>query len=119
MSAMNQIITEEKKKLALVREAEGHKAAAILNAEADREVKKLIGQGMALQRQEIAKGFKESVTEMQMIDPSLTAKHILDFLITSSRLETLEKVGKDNAKVVYINENLEGKAASLIGEMGK
>lgn len=42
MSAMNQIIAEEKKKMALIKEAEGRKAAQILNAEADKEVKKLI-----------------------------------------------------------------------------
>jgi hypothetical protein len=34
--------------------------------------------------------------------------------LASSRIETLEKIGKDNAKVVYVNENLEGKMASLI-----
>lgn len=115
MQAMNKIIEEEKKKQALVREAEWRKAAVILDAEADRAVKKLIWEGMALQRMEIAKWFKESVAEMQWIDKSLTAAGILDFLIVSSRLETLEKVGKDNAKIVYLNENLEGKMTTLVG----
>jgi regulator of protease activity HflC (stomatin/prohibitin superfamily) len=116
MESMNQIITQEKRKQALVREAEGRKAAQILNAEADKEVKKLIGEGMALQRQALAKGFKESVMEMKEIDATLNAKAILDFLITSSRLETLEKVGHDgNVKVIYLNENLEGKAAHMFG----
>ncbi len=119
MNAMNQIITEEKKKLAIIREAEGRKASSVLDAEAEKEVKKLIGQGMALQRYEISRGFKDSVTEMQAIDASLSAKDILDFLITSSRLETLEKIGKDNAKVVFVNENIEGKFASMMGEMTK
>lgn len=114
MAAMNQIVTEEKKKMALVKEAEWKKAAQILNAEADKEVKKLIWEGMALQRQEISKWFKESVLEMKSIDDTLKAKDILDFLITSSRLETLEKVGKDNSKVIYVNENMEGKMASMI-----
>lgn len=119
MQAMNQIVTEDKKKQSIIREAEGRKASVILDAEADREVKQLIGQGMALQRQEIAKWFKQSVIEMQAIDSSLSAKDILDFLIVSSKLETMEKIGKDNAKVIYINENMEGKSASLIGEMAK
>lgn len=51
---------------------------------------------------------------MKSIDDTLKAKDILDFLITSSRLETLEKVGKDNSKVIYVNENMEGKMASMI-----
>lgn len=42
MQAMNKIIEEEKKKQALIREAEGRKAAQILDAEADRAVKQLI-----------------------------------------------------------------------------
>jgi regulator of protease activity HflC (stomatin/prohibitin superfamily) len=54
MQAMNAIIAEEKRKQAVIREAEGRKASLILDAEADRAVKKLIGEGMALQRQEIA-----------------------------------------------------------------
>jgi hypothetical protein len=29
-------------------------------------------------------------------------------------VEVLEKIGQNNAKVIYINENLEGKSASLI-----
>lgn len=114
MQAMNKIIEEEKKKQALVREAEWRKAAVILDAEADRSVKKLIGEGMALQRMEIARWFKESVAEMKSIDDSLSAASILDFLIVSSRLETLEKVWKDNAKIVYINENLEWRSTTLV-----
>lgn len=115
MQAMNKIIEEEKNKQALIRQAEGRKASVILDAEADRAVKKLIWEGMALQRMEIAKWFKESVEEMKSIDDSLSAAAILDFLIVSSRLETLEKVGKDNAKIVYINENLEGRSTTLVG----
>jgi hypothetical protein len=53
--------------------------------------------------------------EMKSIDDSLSAAAILDFLIVSSRLETLEKIGKDNAKIIYLNENLEGKSTSLVG----
>lgn len=114
MQAMNQIVAEEKRKKAIITEAEGRKASLILDAEADKEVKKLIGEGMALQRQEIARWFKESVAEMQVIDSTLSAKDILDFLIVSSRLEALEKIGKDNAKLIYVNENLEGKTSSLV-----
>jgi len=115
MQAMNKIIEEEKRKQALIREAEWRKAAVVLDAEADRAVKQLIWEGMALQRMEIAKWFKESVAEMKSIDDTLTAAAILDFLIVSSRLETLEKVGKNNAKIVYLNENLEGKSTTLVG----
>jgi hypothetical protein len=71
---------------------------------------------MALQREAIAKGFKNSIGEIKATDSSLTGKDILDFLLNSSRIETLERVGQNNAKIIYINENLEGKTASMINQ---
>jgi hypothetical protein len=69
---------------------------------------------MALQRQAIANGFKNSIEEIKESDPELRWSVILDFLLAASRIETLEKIGKDNSKVIYVNENLEGKMASMI-----
>jgi hypothetical protein len=46
----------------------------------------------------------------------LSGKDVLDFLLNSSRIETLEKVGQNNAKIIYVNENLEGKKASMINQ---
>jgi regulator of protease activity HflC (stomatin/prohibitin superfamily) len=45
----------QKNKQAAITEAEGRKQGDILNAEADKEVKKLLGEGMAFQREAIAK----------------------------------------------------------------
>jgi regulator of protease activity HflC (stomatin/prohibitin superfamily) len=55
MEAMNNVVASNKNKLAAINEAEGRKQSDILNAEADKEVKKLLGEGMALQREAIAK----------------------------------------------------------------
>lgn len=117
LDAMNSVVASAKNKLAIINEAEGRKQADILSAEADKEVKKLIGEGMALQREAIANWFKNSIEEIKASDTTLRGDLILDFLLASSRIETLEKIGKDNAKVVYVNENLEGKMASLINEV--
>jgi regulator of protease activity HflC (stomatin/prohibitin superfamily) len=87
-----------------------------LNAEADKQVKKLIWEGMALQREAIANWFKNSIEEIKSSDSELKGGEILEFLLASSRIETLEKIGKDNSKVIYINENLEGRMASMISE---
>jgi len=73
---------------------------------------------MALQREAIANGFKNSIEEIKSSDATLKGAEILEFLLASSRIETLEKIGHDNAKVIYINENLEGKMASMIGNQG-
>ncbi|PJA49008.1 MAG: hypothetical protein CO170_00840 [candidate division SR1 bacterium CG_4_9_14_3_um_filter_40_9] len=114
IEAMNNVVASQKNKTAAITEAEGSKQSQILTAEGEKEVKKLIGEGMALQREAIAKGFKDSIGQIKEVDQSLTGKEILDFLLNSSRIETLEKVGQSNAKVIYVNENLEGKKASMI-----
>lgn len=115
LEAMNNVVASAKNKLAAINDAEWRKQADILSAEADKQVKKLIWEGMALQREAIANWFKNSIEEIKSSDSSLRGIEILDFLLASSRIETLEKIGKDNAKVVYVNENLEWKMASIIG----
>lgn len=116
LDAMNSVVASSKNKLAAINDAEWRKQSDILNAEADKQVKKLIGEGMALQREAIANGFKNSIEEIKSSDTTLKWDVILEFLLASSRIETLEKIGKDNAKIVYINENLEGKLASMIND---
>jgi len=71
---------------------------------------------MAEQRKAIADGFQESIEKIKSSDKNLSGTEILAFLLNSSRIETLEKVGQNNAKIIYINENLEGKSASMIHE---
>ncbi len=116
VEAMNNVVASQKNKVAVITEAEGSKQSQILSAEGDKEVKKLLGEGMALQREAIAKGFKNSIGEIQATDKSLSGRDVLDFLLNSSRIETLEKVGQNNAKIIYVNENLEGKKASMINQ---
>lgn len=116
MEAMNNVVSAQKNKQASITEAEWRKQSDILKAEADKEVKKLLGEGMALQREAIAKWFSQSIDEIKKTDNKLKGAEILEFLLASSRIETLEKVGQSNAKVIYLNENLEGKMASMIHE---
>ncbi len=116
LDAMNSVVASAKNKLAAINDAEWRKQSDILAAEADKQVKKLIGEWMALQREAIANWFKNSIEEIKSSDGTLKGDVILEFLLASSRIETLEKIGKDNAKVVYINENLEGKMASMIND---
>jgi hypothetical protein len=45
-------------------------------------------------------------------DDSLNAEKVLAFLLDSSRIETLGNIGsKDNSKLIYLNEDLEGKSS--------
>lgn len=115
-NAMNQVVSAQKLKKAAIIEAEGKKQGEILRAEWDKEMKRLLWEGMAAQRKAIADWFSQSIEEIKNADSNLQWREILDFLLAASRIETLERVGQDNAKIIYINENLEGKMASLIKE---
>lgn len=107
LQALNRIVETEKLKEAALNEAEAARITMVKEAEADKESKKLLGEGMAEQRMAISEGFKKSIEEIKASDPSLTGSDILKFLLDSARIETLEKVGKENAKIIYLNENLE------------
>lgn len=117
IEAMNSVIASEKNKLAVIKNAEAQKQSDILKAEADKQVKLLLWEGMALQREAIAKWFKQSIEEIKASDWGLRGEKILEFLLASSRIETLEKIGyTNNSKVIFVNENLEGKLSTMISE---
>ena len=108
MAAMNKIIETEKFKEAAMNEAEAKKIMQVKEAEAEKESKVLLWEGMAGQRMKIAEWFKESVDLIKMTDDSLNAEKVLQFLLDSSRIETLWSIWwQDNAKLVYLNEDLE------------
>ncbi len=112
MRAMNKEIETAKLKNAAYNEGESKKIMKVKDAEWDKEAQILLGQGMAWQRMEIAKGFKESVDMIKAADNSLTAHHILNFLLDSSRIETLSRIWEQpNSKLIYLNENLEWKTS--------
>lgn len=112
MLAMNKIVETQKFKEAALNEAEAKKIMQVKEAEAEMESKILLGQGMAGQRLKIAEWFKESVDMIKQSDDSLNAEKVLAFLLDSSRIETLGNIGsKDNSKLIYLNEDLEGKSS--------
>jgi len=110
MNAMNRVIASQNLKEAAINEWEAEKIKFVKQAEADKESKILIGQWMAGQRMEIAKGFKESVDMIRGADKSLDGDKILKFLLDSSRIETLNTIGlSSGSKLIYLNEDLEGR----------
>jgi len=75
---------------------------------------------MAGQRTKIAEGFKEAVDMIKVTDKSLNAEKVLQFLLDSSRIETLGNIGSDsNSKIIYLNEDLEGKTMGSLGKTDK
>ena len=115
MAAMNKIVETEKFKEAAFNEAEVKKIMQVKQAEAEKESKILLWEGMAGQRMKIAEWFKESVDMIKQADSSLNAEKVLNFLLDSSRIETLWTIWiQENSKIVYLNENLEWRTSRLI-----
>lgn len=108
MSAMNKVVETQKLREAALNEAEAQKIKMVKEAEADKEAKILVWEWMAGQRMKIAEWFKESVELIQEADKSLNAEKILQFLLDSSRIETLWEIWtKNGSKLIYLNEDLE------------
>jgi len=115
MASMNKIIETEKFKEAAFNEAEAKKIMQVKEAEAEKESKILLWEGMAGQRMKIAEWFKESVDLIKQTDDSLNAEKVLAFLLDSSRIETLGNIwAQDNSKLVYLNEDLEWRTSKLV-----
>lgn len=120
MGAMNKIVETQKMKEAAMNEAEAQKIMQVKEAEAEKEAKILLGEGMAGQRTKIAEGFKEAVDMIKATDKSLNAEKVLQFLLDSSRIETLGNLAVDgNSKVIYLNEDLEGRSLGSLGKTDK
>ncbi len=108
MTAMNKVVESEKLKEAAMNQWEAEKIMQVKRAEAEKETKILLGQGMAGQRMEIARWFKESVDLIKSSDKNLDWAKVLEFLLDSSRIETLWNIGDNqNTKLIYLNEDLE------------
>lgn len=117
MSAMNKVVETQKFKEAAFNEAEAKKIMQVKEAEAEKESKILLWEGMAGQRMKIAEWFKESVDLIKETDGSLNAEKVLQFLLDSSRIETLWNIwAHNNTKLIYLNEDLEWKVSQARNE---
>lgn len=117
MNAMNKVVETQKFKEAAFNEAEAKKIMQVKEAEAEKESKVLLWEGMAGQRMKIAEWFKESVDLIKQTDDSLNAEKVLQFLLDSSRIETLWNIWDNtNAKLIYLNEDLEWKVSKARNE---
>ncbi len=117
MAEMNKVVESEKLKEAAMNQWESEKIMQVKRAEAEKETKILLWQGMAWQRMEIARWFKESVDLIRSSDTKLDWEKVLAFLLDSSRIETLWNIGDNqNAKLIYLNEDLEWRWANARGK---
>ena len=93
--SMNRINAAKRDKEATMEEAEASKIRVVKAAEADAESKRLSGEGIAQQRLEIVRGFKESVEDFQKSLKSITHEEVMQFVLLTQYFDTLNNIGSN------------------------
>lgn len=91
--SMNRINAAKRDKEAAYEQAEADKITIVKKAEADAESKRLQGEGIARQRLEIVKGFKESVEDFQKSLKSVSHHEVMQFVLVTQYFDTLNNIG--------------------------
>lgn len=95
--SMNRINAAKREKEAALEEGEAKKIKIIKEAEAEAESKRLAGEGIAQQRLEIVRGFKESVEDFKRSMDNVTHEEIMQFVLMTQYFDTIKDIGS-NAK---------------------
>lgn len=91
--SMNRINAAKREKEAALQEAEAKKIRIIKEAEAEAEAKRLSGEGIAQQRLEIVRGFKESVQDFQSSLQTVTHEEVMQFVLMTQYFDTIKDIG--------------------------
>jgi regulator of protease activity HflC (stomatin/prohibitin superfamily) len=94
--SMNRINAAMRDKEAAVQEAEAEKITIVKRAEAEADSKRLSGEGIAQQRLEIVRGFKESVEDFQKALQDVDPQEIMQFVLMTQYFDTLTAIGSNS-----------------------
>jgi regulator of protease activity HflC (stomatin/prohibitin superfamily) len=94
--AMNRINAAKREKEAALEEAEAKKIKIVKEAEAEAESKRLSGEGIAQQRLEIVRGFKESVEDFKKSLENVTHEEIMQFVLMTQYFDTIKDIGANS-----------------------
>ncbi len=94
--SMNRINAAKREKEAAFEEAEAKKIRIVKEAEAEAEAKRLSGEGIAQQRLEIVRGFKESVEDFKKSLKSVTHEEIMQFVLMTQYFDTIKDIGANS-----------------------
>lgn len=114
--AMSEVVASQQLRKAAENKGEAIKVQAIKEAEAEKERKRLQGEGIALEREAIAKGFKESI-EMLGTATGKNPTDIMSMLTLTQYLDTLKNIGmSSNTKVIFMDSSI-GKTGDMVQQL--
>lgn len=94
--AMNRINAAKRDREAAEEEGEAQKIIIVKQAEAEAESKRLSGEGIAQQRLEIVRGFKESVEDFKKSLDTVTHEEIMQFVLMTQYFDTIKDIGANS-----------------------
>jgi regulator of protease activity HflC (stomatin/prohibitin superfamily) len=102
--AMNEIQKQTRLCTAAEQEGEAKKILAVKAAEADKETKKLSGEGVAAEREAIAEGIKKSTAMLvAATEGAVSAPEAMTTLMMTQYFDTLQKIGTSaNSKAIFV-----------------
>jgi regulator of protease activity HflC (stomatin/prohibitin superfamily) len=114
--SMNRINAAKRNKEAIYEDAEGRKIAKIKDAEADKESKRLQGEGIAEQRLAIIKGFADSVEDFSNTLSEVSPIEIMQFVLLTQHYDTIKDIGEKNSAIIvpYSPGNLQNLQQQLM-----
>lgn len=104
--AMSEVVASQQLRKAAENKGEAVKIQAIKEAEAEKERKRLQGEGIALEREAIAGGLKKSIETVKQVTNQSSAE-IMAILSLTQYLDTLKSIGSaENSKVIFMDTNI-------------
>jgi len=104
-ASMNKINATARLTEAITNEAQANYIKEIRQAEADRDRKRLLGEGISQQRLAILQGFEQGIDQMAK-KFNLSPAEILEFVRNIQELDTMERIGQsENTKVLFFERN--------------
>lgn len=106
--AMSKVVASQRLREAAMNEAEASKIKVVKQAEAEKESRILLGEGVAGERRAIIDGLKNSIDDMKDI-PDLHTDEVMNLVVISQYFDTVRAVGESqNTKVMFLNPAPEG-----------
>jgi len=105
--AMNEINKQKRLRIAAQEEAEANKIKVVTAAEADAEMKRLQGMGIANQRSEIIQGLRAAISVGT--DDKLTSDKISELLLITQYFDTLQNIAaNDKTNTIFLPSSAGG-----------
>lgn len=114
--AMSEVVASQQLMKAAANKGDAIKIQAIKEAEAEKERKRLQGEGIALEREAIASGLKLSI-EIVKQATGQDSREIMALLTLTQYLDTMKSIGTTpNSKVVFLDSSA-GKTTELMKQL--